>query len=1062
MMRMLALRSCKRGTVLVLLAALAGAAPDARSEGPTSERAQVDDLVKRYGEALPAEALRTVAATASLDPWLVLERLREVAPGGAARGYVGLLPRPPERIREYLDAAPTLLPSAERDAAVEAALAFLQGPASGESPLRRVAAAAKDVPGPSVRELELELLVGACLLRQGETEAGCVRLLAAADRARALGWSAGALSGCTSALGAAFPSGRLLHAQQAAERLLGLQKGQKDVLGMAKSLQDLAQITHLMGDTGRALQGMERAIAFFTQLGEERRAERARRVRLIWFASTGQFERAYEEHGMLEAGVRSRGDALDLARLSLDWANVLWLLGDASAALAAVDASLAVFEGKGEARDRGLALGTRGNILRLAGRWRESIQAHEQAHRILSDANEFIMAAQAHAGMAEAYLAAAEAPADGGEVAPAPGSPRQPGTRTQWLELARSAATAAVQGFSTARAAGRRLSAEETLGKVLGASGAMDEALRLLDRVRKESVSLGLHRLEIACRLDAARLLDRLQRWADSMEQAREGLLRLPNLEGFQPQQDRERALSLRADLHDLGVSASAALRDEAALLEFLERGRAAALLAALGGRSVALRAAVSSELAKELDQRKRAQQDALGRYLAAREKIGGGGEALYAEYLKRLSEEDEVLQRVAADESRSATSLFPSSPSPLPDVQARLGEIDADHSSASAPAESTLYVAFNLQAEAGYAQVISRREARTVLYRGEQLTRIRHALSALMASLEPREEDAQRGEGPPTPDARALSTLQEDLLRPLALPGGSIRLLIAPDRELAFVPLTLLLPPRVQAVFIPSATTLDRLFKQRHEVGVGVLAFGDPDYGAPVDAAAIALRGSPRRRKLKYSRAEVESVASDPVRDRSFLGPDFTKRGLLAALPDAGGGAGSPTGKRWRSVHLVCHGQFDVERPSLSALALTPGDGEDGLLTATEILRLEVAADLVVLSACQTGRGRFVRGEGVLSLARAFMHAGAPRVLVSLWNVDDEATAFLMGRFYELWRGGRVGLSEALQQAQQATRERVFERRFSEAGKPDRVERKAWWADPGYWAAWVIWGLPD
>jgi CHAT domain-containing protein len=111
----------------------------------------------------------------------------------------------------------------------------------------------------------------------------------------------------------------------------------------------------------------------------------------------------------------------------------------------------------------------------------------------------------------------------------------------------------------------------------------------------------------------------------------------------------------------------------------------------------------------------------------------------------------------------------------------------------------------------------------------------------------------------------------------------------------------------------------------------------------------------------------------------------------------------------------------------------------------------MEIPADLAVLSACETGKGKVVKGEGIVGLTRAFMFAGAPRVICSLWKVDDEATQALMVKFYELWNpkdGSKgMGTAAALKEAQ------VFVRTH-----PDHPK----WKHPYYWAAWVLWGLPD
>jgi CHAT domain-containing protein len=169
------------------------------------------------------------------------------------------------------------------------------------------------------------------------------------------------------------------------------------------------------------------------------------------------------------------------------------------------------------------------------------------------------------------------------------------------------------------------------------------------------------------------------------------------------------------------------------------------------------------------------------------------------------------------------------------------------------------------------------------------------------------------------------------------------------------------------------------------------------------------------------------------------LLGAKASEAGLMEVLP---------TSKRWRAVHFACHGLVDVERPMLSCLALSRAGEDDGFLTALEILRTEIPADLAVLSACETATGKIVMGEGIVGLTRAFMFAGAPRVICSLWKVDDEATRALMIKFYELWnpKDGAPGLgaAAALKQAQEFIRGQ------------DR------WKHPYYWAAWTLWGLSN
>jgi len=139
------------------------------------------------------------------------------------------------------------------------------------------------------------------------------------------------------------------------------------------------------------------------------------------------------------------------------------------------------------------------------------------------------------------------------------------------------------------------------------------------------------------------------------------------------------------------------------------------------------------------------------------------------------------------------------------------------------------------------------------------------------------------------------------------------------------------------------------------------------------------------------------------------------------------------------RVLHLATHGVISPDRPLASSLLLSPGDGEDGYLRVDEIFSLPLTADLVVLSGCSTGVGK-PSGDGIIGLGRAFIYAGTPVVVVSQWDVNDRATAFLMDRFYASLREGR-GPAAALRVAQLATR--------------------AQYPNPYLWAAFVAIGEP-
>ncbi|MFL6199849.1 MAG: CHAT domain-containing protein, partial [Thermoanaerobaculia bacterium] len=143
--------------------------------------------------------------------------------------------------------------------------------------------------------------------------------------------------------------------------------------------------------------------------------------------------------------------------------------------------------------------------------------------------------------------------------------------------------------------------------------------------------------------------------------------------------------------------------------------------------------------------------------------------------------------------------------------------------------------------------------------------------------------------------------------------------------------------------------------------------------------------------------------------------------------------------------LHLNGHGRVDPKRPEQAGVLLSSYDRRarprPGWLTAAQVRELRLQADIVVLSACRTGLGREVRGEGLVGLSQSFLAAGASSVMASLWNVDDRATAALMDRFYdELLHHGRPP-AEALRRAQLSLRS---------------VPR---WRAPYYWGGFVLQG---
>jgi CHAT domain-containing protein len=188
---------------------------------------------------------------------------------------------------------------------------------------------------------------------------------------------------------------------------------------------------------------------------------------------------------------------------------------------------------------------------------------------------------------------------------------------------------------------------------------------------------------------------------------------------------------------------------------------------------------------------------------------------------------------------------------------------------------------------------------------------------------------------------------------------------------------------------------------------------------------------------RLPFTRREADAATGAARPGEALRALDFA-----ASRQAAKGGALS----EYRIVHFASHGLLNVAHPELSGIVLSlvdeRGRPRDGFLRLHDVYGLKLPADLVVLSGCQTGLGREVRGEGLLSLTRGFMYAGAARVVSSLWKVDDRATAELMERFYGAMRAPRrLSPSAALRDAQA------------------RMAREPRWRAPYYWAGFVLQG---
>ncbi|MGH9843441.1 MAG: CHAT domain-containing protein [Blastocatellia bacterium] len=528
----------------------------------------------------------------------------------------------------------------------------------------------------------------------------------------------------------------------------------------------------------------------------------------------------------------------------------------------------------------------------------------------------------------------------------------------------------------------------------------------------------------------------------------------------------------------------SSSTEQQAAAIHASERARARSLLDLLAEARIDIRggsAPVLLERERTLQQRINAQDryrlQLLGNdpnsKLAA--EIGKELEALLARYQEVRSQIRQGIPHHAA--------LTQPQPLSLAEIQQQV--LDDD----------TLLLEYALGDERSYLWAVTpasihsfelpkRTEVKAAALRVQSLLTARHQPAneetAAQRQLRLAQADAQYPEA-----AAALSRM---LLGPVAAQLGKKRLLIVADGVLLYIPFGALPKPSAgsqptdqaqpliidhEIVNLPSASTLAVLRRElagRSPAPQQVAVLADPVFElddsrvkpniSRVPAASAGLSvlsraalagesgvaksaketratdGAGRLQRLLFSRKEADEILSLVPGGAGLKALDFAASRATATSDEL---------SRYRIVHFSTHSLLNSLHPELSGIVFSlvdkQGQGQDGFLRLHDIYNLKLPADLVVLSACQTGLGQEIQGEGLIGLTRGFMHAGAPRVVASLWKVDDRASAELMKHFYREMLKEKQRPAAALRAAQVA------------------MWKQRRWQSPFYWAAFTIQG---
>ena len=817
-----------------------------------------------------------------------------------------------------------------------------------------------------------------------------------------------------------------------------------DPYGEARTLTNLGVVQTSLGEAEKALESYQAALAVWRQFGNRAQEAdalagmgQAHDLRGEWQTALERYEQALALHralgnrggeasvlnnvGVLHGRLGAPQKELEFYRRALDlWralshrldeavtlsniGAVYAALNDAPAALQHFSQALAIWRQEGNLRGEAIGLQYLGELAVAAGEPRKALGSFEQALPLLRRTGNSWREAGVLRNLAAVHLSIGDA------------------ARAQEV-------------------AAQALSLFESIGDRNG------QALSLFELARAER---GLGRLEVARR----RIEEAIQRGEAVRAEVDSRQLRTSYLASFQKFYGMQ--IDLLMQLHrERPTEGLAALA-----LQVSERARARGLLEALGEAGARIRAGADPAL---LDRERQLAQRINAKALTLMQLTSGPHRAEAADALKRELSQLETEHENAQAEIRRASPRYAAIAQPRSLTLAELQrQLDSE----------TALLEYSLGEERSYAWIVTADSIASYALpaQGQIDDAARQVYDLLIARAQRR-----RGETMPqqreriaradTQLAGAVSQLSRLIVAPVAAGLGKRRVLLVADGALQYVPFGMLPAPGAQGerlilrheiVTLPSATTLAL---QRQELAgrapaprqIAVIAdpvFGSRDERTRGESRPAAARSIEHEEesgvvvgrftipRLPYTRQEADRILALAPGDGNLKLLDF---GASRARVTDGRLA------EYRYLHFATHGLLDSEQPGLSALVLSlvdeKGNAQDGFLRAHEIYNLQLPADLVVLSACQTGLGKEIRGEGLVGLTRGFLYAGAARVVVSLWSVNDRATAELMTRFYRKMLREGAAPAAALRAAQ------------------IEMLRQPQWSAPYFWAPFVLQG---
>ncbi len=764
----------------------------------------------------------------------------------------------------------------------------------------------------------------------------------------------------------------------------------------AYTLSLISNVLAVIADRRQAITYREQALAIYKSLGDRRGEAISLSAIGNNYENLGEKQKALEYMHQALPIFRAEGDGQSEAQVAYTLGMVYDSINERERAVEYFNQALTLRKKAGHRRGPAFANNDLGNIYAGLRDYQQALAHYQQSLALFQEQKE--------------YNGVARVLRNTGLVYDTMGEPRKAAEYfKRALQLFR---------LGTDRQSHARVLAN--LGKALSQTGEHEEAFGHLNEALAMFRKLESHFFELYTLYWIAHAERGRGNLAESRARIEEALQKIERMRGsFYDPGLRVAGFTKAQDFYELEIDLLSRLNQKqpdqkliAAALEASELARARTMLDLLAESHIEIRQGIT----EELRQREQASQSRLStiqsRLIQAHQQPKPDQQRIAAlqEELKRADAERDKLEReIRRQHPRYAEIHYPA---PLR-AEAIRGLLD----------QQTAMLEYFLGQENSFLFVITRENV--VSFRLPKADEIGNL------SKEFREALKTPGRREFTNFTRTAHRLYQTLIAPAAEAiAGKQKLLIVPDGALHYAPFEAMIVKESEPDYLikhwaisyaPSASVLASLRQNTHPSAGNsarqFLAFADPIYEPVVQRDLAAKKAGPNSltdnavalatrslfgddaqwdlARLAQSRREVREIARHyrPEQVALFLGQDAKEENVKnsQALATA------------RRIHFATHGLISERQPQYSSLVLTlDGDTrEDGLLQVYEIFNLKLQADLVVLSACQTGLGQQLKGEGIIGLTRAFMYAGAPSVVVSVWRVADASTAELMVGFY-------------------------------------------------------------